>query len=127
MLDRVLLSRERQPEKQFMVSKHMQTILNMFGRIVAGPLLIVVGMIMLAGLFLLWRKPAGDIYTAAGIFIGVQAYSVVALLFILVGLRYVLGPRSWIDILAAKSVGRVAGIALLGGLIVGVLWLIAIV
>lgn len=104
----------------------MQAILDICARWIVGTLLVGIGLAMLVGLFLLSRMPTPDIYHAAGVFIGVQAYSIVAFLFALVGLRYILGPRGWIDRMAEKSAGRVVGVAVLGSVIVGVLWLVAV-
>ena len=81
---------------------------------------------MFVGLFVLAGMPANDIFGIIAIFLAVEAYSIVAALFVLVGIRYLLGPRSWIDGLAERCAGRVATFAVLGGLAVGVCWLLAV-
>lgn len=104
----------------------MRVILDIIGRAFAGPALVLVGVAMLVGLFVLSRIPPDNMYHAVGLFIAVEAYSVVAILFMVVGLRYTLGPRNWIDRTAEKTIGRLVSIIVAGALVVGVCWLLAI-
>ncbi len=66
-------------------------------RIFLGPTLIIAGAVLYSGLILLAQQPVKDIFQAIGLIIAAEAYGLLAGLFILLGLQYVLGPRNWIE------------------------------
>jgi hypothetical protein len=66
-------------------------------RIFLGPTLILAGSVLYCGLILLAQMPVKDIFQAIGLVIAAEAYGTLAGLFVLLGLQYVLGPRSWIE------------------------------
>jgi len=96
--------------------------IDLINQFVVGPMLMVIGAAMFALLFYLSRMPATDIYGKVGIIIGVQAYSLVAILFLLVGLQYLIGPQAWIDRWASRALGGVVTVSVVGSLVVAGFW-----
>ena len=66
-------------------------------QVFVGAILILVGLLILFALYFLVPHLRSSWLDTLGIALAVEAYSVVALLFILLGLRYVLGQRGLIE------------------------------
>ena len=66
-------------------------------RILVGPTLVVAGIAIYAGLLLLYWLPPRDALHTLAVLLAAQAYGTVAGLFVLLGLRYILGPAGWIE------------------------------
>jgi hypothetical protein len=99
---------------------------DIFQRVVVGPVLIVAGVAIYAGLFLLSRFPPKGVLHATGVALGAEAYGVVAGLFVLLGVKYMLGPRNWIETHVSQSLTRLVIVsALMSAMIlVGVLLIV---
>lgn len=104
----------------------MRAVLDLFGRVIAGPFLILLGSGMLAGLLLISMLPTYDVFGLIAIVIAVEAYAIVAVLFVLTGLHYTLGPKSWIQRMADDQVRSIGLVVITGTLAVVVGFLIAI-
>lgn len=104
----------------------MQPTPDLASRFVTGPVLIAAGMAIYAGLFLLSQFPPKNVYHAIGVFLGAEAYAIVAGLFVLLGLQYILGPRSWIAAQVARSLSRLFLIAAAMGVVIVTAFIIAL-
>ena len=90
-----------------------------FSRLITGPVLILAGLAIYCGLAVLQWFPPHDAYHAVAIALGAEAYAIVAGLFVLLGLQYILGPRNWIAVKAAGSLRRLLIVsAVMGAVIV---------
>jgi hypothetical protein len=90
---------------------------NLASRIITGPVLVVAGIAIYAGLALLRLFPPKDLFHGMGVLLGAEAYAIVAGLFVLTGLQYTLGPRSWISRRITGSVARLLWVAAVMGLV----------
>ena len=69
-----------------------------------GAVLVIVGALMLYAFQSLARREHDTWFDIAGTALIVEAYSIVASLFVLLGLRYAFGPRSFIERAIAHTV-----------------------
>ncbi|MEZ6318532.1 MAG: hypothetical protein R3B49_07240 [Phycisphaerales bacterium] len=67
---------------------------NRIGDAFVGVVLIIAGLALLAGLHLLGRMPPHDPWHAVGVALGATLYSILAELFIALGLEKIAGPQS---------------------------------
>ena len=87
-------------------------------RLFAGASLIVVGLCMFAGLTVLSAIPTSDWLRIITVAICVQMYSIVATLFLLLGVQYIVGDKCWLDSWAERLAGGLVVSALLASVLV---------
>ncbi len=90
-------------------------------------MLIAIGLAMIAGLFSIALMPVNDVFTAVGLFIVVEGYTIVAMLLITLGLQQALGPDSRFDRYLARTWRRVFVFVAGSSLIVAGCWLLAVI
>ena len=66
-------------------------------RVFVGAVLVIAGVLMLYGFQFLARRSHDTWFDIAGTTLVIEAYSIVASLFILLGFRYAFGSRSFIE------------------------------
>ncbi len=89
----------------------MRGCLDLIQRVFVGPVLIAVGLLLYTGLIFLVRMPKTDIYQSIVVMLCAEAYGIIAGLFVLLGLQYTLGPRSWIDRMIGRSLTSIAAVS----------------
>lgn len=72
-------------------------------QVFVGGILVVAGALMLYAFQFVARRGHDNWIDIAGTMVVVEAYSVVASLFVLLGFRYVFGPRSFIERVIAHT------------------------
>ena len=86
--------------------------------VIIGPTLIAAGVAIDCGLYLLKQFPPHDAYHAVGVALGAEMYSIVAGLFVLLGLRYICGPKSWFEEKIASSLKRLFQVAAISSAVI---------
>jgi hypothetical protein len=92
-----------------------------------GGLLIFTGLLILFAFQFLIKRGRDTWWDIIGIALAIEAYSIVAVLFILLGFRYILGPRGFIEKSIGHSVRQFAIAAILISVIItaaGTFWLV---
>jgi len=71
-------------------------------------------------------KQPEDMYKTIGVVLFAEAYTGIGMMFVLLGLQYMLGPKSWIERWMKRSVWRLVVVsALMGAVIVAAVTVIA--
>ena len=95
-------------------------------RVILGPVLFLTGIIIQIGLLTLAFKQPEDMYKTIGIVLFAEAYTGIGMMFVLLGLKYMLGPKSWIERWMKHSVSKLLVVsALTGAVIVAVVSIVA--
>jgi hypothetical protein len=105
-----------------------QLRIHWLDRFFIGPVLIFTGILIFTGLTLLhflFNQPSGWLNVLASMIV-MEAYSIITLLFILVGLRHMLGPRNWIDQTASRTAFKAFYLATAITFILIVAWVIVL-
>jgi len=108
---------------------------DMASRVITGPVLIFTGLVIYTALVLVYINAPVNAPVNVSLFdvliaiLVLEPYSILAGLFVLTGLQYVVGPRAWIDRLITKSllwmviISAVIGLVILGAVaVILVLW-----
>ncbi len=105
---------------------HMNDRPDIVQRVIVGPVLFLTGVIIQVGLLMLAFKQPEEMYKTIGVVLFAEAYTGIGMLFVLLGLKYMLGPRSWIERWMKRSVSRLlVASALMGAVIVAAVTIVA--
>ena len=95
-------------------------------RVIIGPVLFLTGVLIQVCMLMLAFKQPEDMYKTIGVILLAEAYTGIGMMFVLLGLQYMLGPRSWIERWMKRSIWRlVATSSLMGAVIVAAVTVIA--
>jgi hypothetical protein len=102
-----------------MVHAQMSGGPDLVQRVVVGPVLLLAGVAIEVGLVVLALTPPADVYQTIGVVLFAEAYASIGALMMLLGLRYILGPRSWLERWISRSLSRLVVVsAIIGAVIV---------